>query len=371
MADILPIKPTENISFDALEALETLPFSTFILSAEGVVIFANIAAQQFFLASSRLLIKKGIRGIISDYEAFENHIAHVVADNNSLTLHQISVELPHMQQALVDITLSPFKNMNEMRILLTIERVSKIEDNNEGTKQVASLADMLAHEVKNPLSGIRGAAQLLEQNASLEDKNLTQIICNECDRIKGLVESMERFSVDESLELKAENIHNILDHVCAVAGAGFADNINIKTVYDPSLPLVSANRDALVQLLLNLVKNAAESIDKTLHSERGEIIIKTAFQHRGISPAITKPAIVQKPTPIEITISDNGNGISEDMLDNLFEPFVTSKKVGKGLGLALGKKIVNAHGGHIIAENTANGAQFKLYLTVASKGKTQ
>ena len=264
MADILAINPQAPQSFDAFEALQTLPFATFILDQHSHIMFANIAAEQFFLSSSRMLGSKGLGAVFSDFTVFEKHIEQVVQNQNSITLYKISVEKALKQQVFVDVTLAPFSNETETNILLTIAGISQSSDKVESVDRVASFADMLAHEVKNPLSGIRGAAQLLEQNASSEDKSLTQIICQECDRIRTLVESMERFSEDDAIELKSENIHHILDHVTAISRAGFAEDVNIQAIYDPSLPLVSANHDALVQLLLNLVKNAAESVNQTV-----------------------------------------------------------------------------------------------------------
>lgn len=370
MADILPINSKVGNAavqtFDPLEALQNIPLVTFVVDETGAIVFANIAAEHFFLISNRQLKANGLGFIFSDEAVLKNHIKNVVESQGVVTLRQFEIEQTPRAKTIIDLNLTSFNslaNSNKPLVLLTINNSQMEHDSvDKNANNVASLADMLAHEVKNPLSGIRGAAQLLEQNAQDEDKKLTQIICQECDRIRLLVESMESFSDSQAFEFAGVNIHHSLDHVLGVAKAGFASNINIQTIYDPSLPLVRANHDALVQVLLNLVKNSAESIAMSDNAKRGEIIIKTAYSHGGAGSSVHNKSTVQ--TPIEITIHDNGTGIGDELLDTLFEPFVTRKKVGKGLGLALVQKLLNSHQARIFAENTATGAQFKLYLPI-------
>ncbi len=371
MADVLPIAlPVEPVGegFDALEALQNLPLVMFVADSAGNIIFSNVAAEHFFLSSSRSLKVNGLSGVFGDVTALKQHIHEVATSQSGITLHQIEIEKTPKENVLMDVKLASFAsqpNGAEPLVLISIHSVGGgLQTTTDNSKNVASLADMLAHEVKNPLSGIRGAAQLLEQNANNEDKKLTEIICRECDRIRSLVESMEHFSDEQALEFDGVNIHHVLDHVLAVSKAGFASDVNIQTVYDPSLPLVRANHDALVQVLLNLVKNAAESIELAGKAGRGEIIIKTAYRHGGSTAGkpLLNPSLTLALAPIEISIHDNGTGIPETLLNSLFEPFITRKKVGKGLGLALVQKILNLHHSSIVAENTGSGAQFRLYL---------
>jgi two-component system nitrogen regulation sensor histidine kinase GlnL len=372
MADVLPISltisPSSGAGFDALEALQNIPLVLIIADKLGEVIFVNIAAEQFFLSSSRLLKTNGLDAIFGQKENLKLHINQVATNQSSITLRQVEVEKTPKENILSDISLTTFAgllNSAEPLVLITMQpHDKKYKATANNAQHVASLADMLAHEVKNPLSGIRGAAQLLEQNADEEDKKLTQIICQECDRIRTLVESMEHFSSEQELDFSGVNIHHVLDHVIEVSKVGFASSINIQTIYDPSLPLVRANYDALVQVILNLVKNAAESIEIEGRAGRGEITIKTAYSHGGNTKENQSFSSVF--APIEITIHDNGTGIPKALLGNLFEPFVTRKKVGKGLGLALVDKLLNLHQASIFAENTAVGAQFKLYLPLFS-----
>jgi two-component system nitrogen regulation sensor histidine kinase GlnL len=223
---------------------------------------------------------------------------------------------------------------------------------------VIALAAMLAHEIKNPLSGIRGAAQLLEQSASDDDRSLTRLICEEADRIVKLVDRMEVFGDERPVEREAVNIHVVLDHVRRLAQSGFGRHIRFVEEYDPSLPQVLANRDQLVQVFLNLVKNAAEAISE--NAADGEIAITTAFRP-GVR--LSLPGAKSKVSlPLEFCIKDNGPGVSEELMPHLFDPFVTTKPTGSGLGLALAAKIIGDHGGIIECESQPRRTIFRVLM---------
>ncbi len=211
-----------------------------------------------------------------------------------------------------------------------------------GARAAVGIAAMLAHEIKNPLSGIRGAAQLLESRATPEDAGMTRLIRTEVDRVTALIDRMEGFTDTRPLALKPDNIHEIIDHARSVAERGFGANLKIADSYDPSLPAVLVHRDSLIQVILNLLKNTAETADGTV---KRKVTLTTGYRH-GVAVTVEgEPR--RRALPIELCVIDDGPGAPADIADTLFDPFVSSKKTGRGLGLALVDKLVRDMGGII------------------------
>jgi two-component system nitrogen regulation sensor histidine kinase GlnL len=245
------------------------------------------------------------------------------------------------------------------------EQMDRQLTHRNAARSVTAMAAMLAHEVKNPLSGIRGAAQLLEQDVDPGARELTQLICDETDRIVALVDRMEAFSDHRPVDRDAVNIHEVLDRVRRVAQTGFARHVRFSEEYDPSLPAVHGNHDLLVQVFLNLVKNAAEAAP----AAGGEIVVATGYRHgrRLAAPGGGRPLQL----PLMVSIADNGPGIPDDIKPHLFDPFVTTKQNGTGLGLALVAKVIGDHGGIIEFDSQPRKTVFRVFLPVVPRDGTR
>ncbi len=283
--------------------------------------------------------------------------------------HDLTLESPRLHKQ--DITVqATVLNEEPGAVLLSLQDASAARALDRQTvfrsaaRSVSGMAAVLAHEVKNPLSGIRGAAQLLESSVAEADRELAVLIRDEADRIRALVDRMEVFD-ERPVELRAVNIHRVLEHVRRLAQTGFAAHLRFVEAYDPSLPPVLGNRDQLVQVFLNLVKNAAEAVTTTALD--GEITLTTAYRH-GVRLAV--PGSTQRVhLPLVVTVRDNGPGIGDDIRPHLFKPFVTSKPSGSGLGLALVAKIVADHGGLIEVDSRPGRTEVALHLPVMIEGE--
>ncbi len=268
-------------------------------------------------------------------------------------------------ERLVDLHVAPLPERPDHVVVMLQERTIADKMDRQLThrgaaRSVSALAAMLAHEIKNPLSGIRGAAQLLEQSVGDEDRSLTHLICEETDRIVKLVDRMEVFTDERPVEREPVNIHRVLEHVKRLTQSGVARHIKFTEDYDPSLPPVLANRDQLIQVFINLVKNAAEAIGES--ASDGEIALSTAFRP-GVRLSV--PGSKSRVSlPLEFCVRDNGPGVPEDLSPHLFDPFVTSKPTGSGLGLALVSKIIGDHGGIIECESQPRRTIFRVLMPI-------
>ncbi|NMJ42505.1 PAS domain-containing protein [Roseomonas sp. JC162] len=347
--------------------LSAIAVPVVVLDGDNRFVSVNAAAEQFFQTSAASLAQLRLTDLLPEDSRLFAVIAQVRYVDARVSDHDLTLESPRLSRRGVSVHAAPLPEMPGA-VVLTLQDGSTAQMldrqlNFRGAARGASaMAAMLAHEVKNPLSGIRGAAQLIEQSAASEgDRELCQLIQDEVDRIRGLVDRFDMFS-ERPVELGPVNIHRVLDHVKRIAESGFAAHLRVIEEYDPSLPPVWGNRDLLVQILLNLVKNAAEAVDPV----GGEIVLTTAYHH-GVRIAVPGSSD-RVHLPLQISVRDNGPGIAEEVRGTLFEPFVSTKRGGQGLGLALVAKLVADQGGLIECDSRPGRTVFRLSMPTPPPG---
>ena len=343
--------------------LNVLPNPVLVVANDNKIIYANYSGQDFFQAGLAWFKKHHLDDIMPFGSPVLSLLPQVRERNGPINEYKIDIGTPRTGGTrVVDVFATPLDSNSENVAIMFQERTmaDKIDrqlTHRSAAKSVTGLAAMLAHEIKNPLSGIRGAAQLLEQGANEDDRTLTRLITEEADRIVGLVDRMEVFTDERPIERDPINIHTVFDHVITLAESGFASDLKVTKNYDPSLPPVLANRDQLIQVFLNLIKNAQEACE---HVADPEIIVSSAYRP-GVRIA-TAGSDERVALPMEFCVIDNGSGVPEELMPNLFDPFITSKTNGKGLGLALVAKIIGDHGGIIECKSQPKHTMFRILL---------
>ena len=353
----------ENSDVTESQIFAALPNPVFVLDRENQFIYLNQAAEIFFQSSRMMLLGTPLTSIMPADSNFLSMVSRARAQSISVGDQGVELAGPKIGLKLVNVQITPFGD-REPRLLITIqeralaERLRGQSLFRGAARSIAAMAALLAHEVKNPLAGIKGAAQLLEADLDAEGQSLTRMIVEESDRVAALLDRMEGFAGGANLVLAPVNIHEILDHCLNLAHASYGAHMKIRRFYDPSLPLVNGHRDLLIQAFINIIKNASEATE--LNSE---INIKTSYsQGRRLTFAAVNGGSY---APVQVEVIDNGRGISEELRDHIFDPFVSGRSGGSGLGLTMVAGVIADHGAMIDVESVPGQTVFRMNFPVA------
>ena len=336
-----------------------LPFPAFVISANGEIAEVNDAAEGFCMVSRKQMQGRGLERFAGVGSAVVDAVRQAQSGMRSVVLHDVQVGWGGEARGVANVQAT---RLGEGEVLLMLhprsiaDKMDRSMSHRHAARSVAGMAAMLAHEIRNPLAGISGAAQLLSSGLSAEDRELTRVIEDEAKRIGELVNRVEAFGEMGPVAVEPVNIHDIIDRAKRAAAAGFAAHMRFKEVFDPSIPPTAGSAEQLMQVVVNLLKNAAEAVP-----EGGVITLKTAYRP-GVK--LSLPGKRRQSLPIEISVRDNGPGIAASILDDVFEPFVSTKASGTGLGLSLVSKIMADHGGVVDCKSDAGGTEFRLLLPV-------
>ncbi len=347
-----------------------LPMPVLLVGPDGTISRANPAAEQFFNASARRLQGEALTRALRSDPPLDEALARVGAEGADLRIRDLPLGAgPHAPQRSCNLHLAPWEGAGPGGAIVVIEpqRLSRRRaapgNGLASGRSVIGLAEMLAHEIKNPLAGITGAAQLLAMELGPEQRELTDLIVAESRRIVALLEEVERFGDRSPPQLRAHNIHDVLDRARRLAMVGFAAHMQIIEEYDPSLPLALVDADKLLQAVLNLLKNAAEAAP-----DGGVIRIRTSYD---LGARISRGQAGRVPLPLLIEIVDDGPGLPPEIADEVFAPFVSGRESGTGLGLALVNKIISEQGGWIDVHSVPGRTAFRMALPLAPRESRQ
>ena len=342
----------------------SLPMPAVLVDAGARILAVNPAAETFLNASSRSLIGQPVLDRLSIDAPMEDAFARARANRSELFINDAFVTTGEKAPVQCTLQIAPLQDDPDTLMLLILpreiaDRLGRAAHATSAAKSAIGMAEMLAHEIKNPLAGISGAAQLLAMGLGPQDREMTDLIVEETRRIVKLLEQVEQFGNLRPPERRAVNIHDALDRARRSARMGFAAHMTILEDYDPSLPPTMADSDQLMQVFLNLFKNAAEASPKG-----GTIRLHTFYD---LSLRLRRKDGTGGALPLQIEIIDDGPGIPPDLAPDIFEPFVSGRENGTGLGLALVSRIITDHGGWISVDSVPGRTVFRMSLPTAPK----
>ncbi|KIC11296.1 ATPase [Leisingera sp. ANG-M1] len=346
---------------DSAALWASLPVPAFLIDAQDRIADVNAAGEGFLNASRKALVGQSVWDTLAIDAPIEEAFTRARVQGTPLFVNDIDVGSGSRAPLQCGVQVSPLQGQDGVMLLMVSPRelAGRMTQNHSAKSAAASaigMAEMLAHEIKNPLAGITGAAQLLSMNLAPEDLELTDLIVSESRRIVKLLEQVEQFGNLSEPGFKPVNLHDVLDRARRSALLGFGAHMTITEEYDPSLPMAWGDADQLLQVVLNLLKNASEAAD----SKGGHIHIRTFYEH---SFRLRRSDGTGKLLPLQIEIVDDGPGLPDKIKDDIFDPFVSGRENGTGLGLALVSKIVSEHNGWISVSSVPGRTVFRLSLS--------
>jgi two-component system nitrogen regulation sensor histidine kinase GlnL len=343
----------------------SLPMPAFLVGPEDLIEAVNPAAEEFLNASARGVVGVPIFDRLAIDAPIEDALKRVRKDEGPLFINNVDVSSGARPPTVCNIQMAPVMGMPGHLLFILEERhiadrLGRSHSVKSAAKSAIGMAEMLAHEIKNPLAGIKGSAQLLSMSLNGEDRELTDLIVDETQRVLKLLEQVEHFGNLSPPQRRAVNIHDLLDRARRSATVGFAAEMKVVEDYDPSLPPTWVDGDQILQVFLNLLKNAAEAAGPG----GGTITIRTFYEP---SLRLRRKDGSGGTLPLQVEIVDDGPGIPPELANHLFEPFVSGRENGTGLGLALVSKIVDEHDGWIAVQSVPGRTVFRISLPVAPK----
>ncbi|MEE4117855.1 MAG: ATP-binding protein [Paracoccaceae bacterium] len=358
----------------------SLPMPALVLDEADRITAINPAAEEFLNTTIRSVAGELVYDRLAIDAAIEEALSRVRRNRAPLFINDVAVGTGERAPVAATIQIAPMADKPEAGRLLFVftpreiaGRLGRSAHSDAAAKSAVGMAEMLAHEIKNPLAGIAGAAQLLSMNLENGDRELCDLIVEETRRVSALLEQVEQFGNMRPPELRPINIHDVLDRARKSALVGFAAHMTIREDYDPSLPPAQADPDQLLQIFQNLMKNAAEAAERspragagrTISGQSGEIRLRTFYDSSlRVRGRDGTPARL----PLQVEIVDDGPGLPPGIAADIFEPFVSGRENGTGLGLALVSKIVADHGAFISVDSAPGRTAFRLSLPVAPEG---
>jgi two-component system nitrogen regulation sensor histidine kinase GlnL len=347
----------------------SLPVPSVIVAADDTIREMNSAAEDFLNASAKSMRGVPVLDKLAIDAPLEEAFERVRRDDAPMFINNVDVSGGNAAPVQCNIQIAPLVGQEGWILLLMeprqiADRLGRSHSVKSSARSAIGMAEMLAHEIKNPLAGITGAAQLLSMGLSVEDQELTDLIVEESRRIVALLEQVEQFGNLRPPAKRAINVHDLIDRARKSAQLSYGASMKFIESFDPSLPPTFVDGDQFMQVFLNLFKNACEAADK----DGGTIQIRTFYD---LSLRLRRKDGSGGALPLQVEIIDDGPGLPPEIAADIFEPFVSGRENGTGLGLALVSKIISDHEGWISVDSVAGKTVFRISLPVAPRDTPQ